>query len=68
MINANAHPAFVAGLVVDAIRTQSISAKIMDSNFLRIAFPPPFPAIILAITNQFLLFGVSTQITGCPRR
>src|SRR4029077_8433357 len=61
MVNADADPTFIIGQVEDAIGncfTQGRILKVVHTHLFRLALRSPFPARILEISHQFLLFRV----------
>ena len=61
MVDADAHPADVAGDIVDAIGRRPAEFgddKIMHANFLGRALRPPFASGVLEVADQFLLLGI----------
>src|ERR1035437_4863922 len=61
VIGSYAHPALIAGQIVDSIRSRLallLIWEIMHSHLLRTAFELPFAAPILIIAHQFFLLGV----------
>src|SRR5207249_9145443 len=61
VIGADADPSDIVVDVVDSIRygaAQFGIDKVMNIDRFRGAFAMPFPAIVLEIAHQFLLFGV----------
>src|SRR5882724_4993055 len=66
VIGADADPPDIVGDVVDAIRYSTAQLgvdEIVDVDELGRSIAPPFPAVVLEIAYQFLLF-VSTEMTG----
>src|SRR3989442_15568816 len=62
MIDADAHPAFIAVEIVDAIRNglaarRRLDQEVMDSHPLGQLRRAPRPADVLEVSDQFLLLG-----------